>query len=131
MILVGLTVAAPGAAQEAKKLEPVVVTATKIETRQEELGAAVTVITEEDLRTLNQNQLADVLRQVPGVEIQRFGGPGKLADIRIRGASPTQVQVLVDGMRVKNDSSGRWGLSGLALDAIGRVAVVRVPESGL
>ena len=131
MILVGLTVAAPGAAQEAKKLEPVVVTATKIETRQEELGAAVTVITEEDLRTLNQNQLADVLRQVPGVEIQRFGGPGKLADIRIRGASPTQVQVLVDGMRVKNPSSGSFDFSELSLDAIDRIEIVRGPQSGL
>jgi len=44
MILVGLTVAAPGAAQEAKKLEPVVVTATKIETPAEEIGASVSVV---------------------------------------------------------------------------------------
>jgi vitamin B12 transporter len=129
--LVMLTSAATVGAQEVKRLEPVVVTATKIETPQEELGAAVTVITEDDLRTSNQNQLADVLRQVPGVDIQRFGGPGKLAQITIRGAKPTQVQVLVDGMRVKDPSGGSFDFSEFSLDAIDRIEIVRGPQSGL
>ncbi len=132
--IVALVVAATAlaaAAQEVKKLEPVVVTATKIETPKEELGAAVSVITEDDLRTLNQNQLADVLRQVPGVDIQRFGGPGKAAQIRMRGAKPEQVQVLVDGMRVKDPSGGTFDFSELSLDAIDRIEIVRGPQAGL
>ena len=129
--LVSVVFAAPVAAQETKKLEPVVVTATKVETPREELGSAVTVITDDDLRTLNQNQLADVLRYVPGVDIQRSGGPGKLAQITIRGAKPTQVQVLVDGMRVKSPSGGSLDFSELSLDAIGRIEIVRGPQAGL
>ena len=41
--------------------------------------------------------MADVLRRVPGVEVQRSGSPGKLTNVRIRGAAPGQIQVLVDG----------------------------------
>ncbi|MBI2544943.1 MAG: TonB-dependent receptor plug domain-containing protein, partial [Candidatus Rokubacteria bacterium] len=57
--------------QEVRRLEPVVVTATKVETPQERLGASVTVITEEELRTYNYTRIEDALRTVPGVEIQR------------------------------------------------------------
>src|SRR5256712_116954 len=40
-------------AQDVKKVEPVVVTATKVETPQGELGTSVSVITEDDVRTYN------------------------------------------------------------------------------
>ena len=42
LIAVGL--AAPASAQEPKKLDPVIVTGTKIETPAEQVGATVTVI---------------------------------------------------------------------------------------
>jgi vitamin B12 transporter len=131
MVIVAALGAGPGLAQEPEKLEPVVVTATKIETPQEQLGASVTVITEEDLRTFNHDQLTDALRPVPGVDIQRSGGPGKLSQITIRGAKPTQVQVLVDGMRVKSPSDGTFDFSDVSLDAIDRIEIVRGPQAGL
>jgi vitamin B12 transporter len=118
-------------AQEVKKLEPVVVTATKIETPQERLGAAVTVITEEELTGRHVQSLADVLRQVPGVEIQRSGSLGKTTALRIRGAGAAQVQVLVDGMRVKSPTTGDFNLSDLAVDQIERIEIVRGPQSTL
>ncbi len=116
-------------AQEARKLEPVVVTATKIETPQERLGAAVTVITEEELKSRNYETVGDALRQVPGVEIQRSGSLGKLTSLRIRGASTGQVQVLIDGMRVKSPTSGDFDFSDLSLDQIERIEIVRGPQS--
>ena len=61
----------PAAAQEPKTLEPVVVTATKLEEPQERLGAAVSVITEDDLKVYNYETVGDALRQVPGLEIHR------------------------------------------------------------
>jgi len=116
-------------AQEPKRLEPVVVTATKIETPQERLGAAVDVITEDDLKTHNYETVGDALRQVPGVEIQRSGSLGKLTDLRIRGSSTSQVQVLVDGMRVKSPTAGSFDLSDLSIDQIERIEIVRGPQS--
>lgn len=116
-------------AQEVKKLEPVVVTATKIETPQERLGAAVDVITEDDLKLYNYETVGDALRQIPGVEIQRSGSLGKLTDLRIRGSSTSQVQVLVDGMRVKSPTAGSFDFSDLSVDQIERIEIVRGPQS--
>ena len=42
---------------------------------------------------------------MPGVQIQTSGSPGRLSTVRIRGANPTQVQVLIDGVRVKSPTS--------------------------
>ncbi len=121
--------AATVGAQEPKRLEPVVVTATKIETPQERLGAAVDVITEDDLKLYNYETVGDALRQIPGVEIQRSGSLGKVTDLRIRGSSTSQVQVLVDGMRVKSPTLGSFDLSNLSIDQIERIEIVRGPQS--
>ena len=81
------------------------------------VGASVTVITGEELETYNYERIEDALRQVPGVDVQRSGGPGKTTSIRIRGASSNQVQIMVDGMRVKSPTLGTADLSELTLDA--------------
>ena len=117
--------------QEVKRLEPVVVTATKVETPQERLGASVTVITEEEIRAQNHTRIEEVLRQVPGVEVRRSGTFGKETSISIRGVGRDRVQVLVDGMRVKQSTQGFADFSDLSLDSIERIEVIRGPQSTL
>jgi vitamin B12 transporter len=118
-------------APEVKQTDPVVVTATKVETPQSRLGAAVSVITEDEVRTYNYGGVEEALRNVPGVEIQRSGSLGKTTSIKIRGAGTQQVVVLVDGMRVSSPTLGLTELSELTLDAIDRVEIVRGPQSTL
>jgi vitamin B12 transporter len=118
-------------AQEQRRLDPVVVTATKIETPQSDLGAAVTVVTEDEIRAHNYTRVEEVLRTVPGVEIQRSGSLGTVTAISIRGMGATRVQVLVDGMRVKSPTLGQADLAEFPLDAIERIEVVRGPQSTL
>ena len=89
------------------------------------------MITGEELRTYNYDRVEEALRTVPGVEIQRSGTPGKTTNIRIRGADPNQVQVLVDGLRVKSPTLGSADLSEISLDAIERIEIVRGPQSTL
>ena len=114
-----------------KDVERVVVTATKVETPQAELGASVSVITDDDVRAYNYNRIEEALRNVPGVEIQRSGSLGKTATIRIRGASNQQVVVLVDGMRMMSPTQGFAELSELTLDGLDRIEIVRGPQSTL
>src|SRR5512145_2009684 len=126
MAVAALWLMAPAAsAQEPARVDPVVVTATKVETPASRVGASVTVITEEELETYNYERIEDALRQVPGVDVQRSGGLGKTTSIRIRGASANQAQIMVDGMRVKSPTLGTAELSELTLDAIERIEVVR------
>jgi vitamin B12 transporter len=126
-----LAVAPPVAAQETKKLDPVVVTATKTETPAGQLGASVSVVTEDDFKTYHYPTVDEALRNVPGVEIRRSGSFGKTSAITIRGANTKQVQVLVDGMRVKNPTLGEVDLSDISPDLIERIEVIRGPQSTL
>ena len=118
-------------AQEKRQVDPVVVTATKIAEPRSQVGATVTVITEEELKTYNYVTVDDALRQVPGLEVQRSGSIGKLSEIRIRGTSTNQVQVLIDGVRVKSPTAGTFDFSDVALSQIERIEVVRGPQSTL
>src|SRR5215475_6065988 len=121
------------AAQELppRDLDPVVITATKLETRVEQLGVSVTVVPGDDVQRYHYETVEDVLRTVPGVDVRRAGGIGKLSNISIRGANPNQVQVLVDGVRVKSPTTGQADLSDIAPDLIDRIEVIRGPQSTL
>ena len=125
--------ATPGATPggETRRAEPVVVTAERFEQRLEQTGASVTVVPEEAMQVQEYRQVDEVLRTVPGVQITTSGSPGKLSTVRIRGANPTQVQVLIDGVRVKSSTSGDFDFADLTLDAIERVEVLRGPQSTL
>src|SRR5262245_25894398 len=135
VFLVSLSLAAPAAAQmnasPTKVVDPVVVTATKIDTPAQQLGASVTVVDGEDFQTYHYPTLDEPLRLVPGVEIRRSGSYGKTTSISIRGANPNQVQVLVDGMRVKSPTLGQAELSDISADSIERIEVIRGPQSTL
>src|SRR5262247_820300 len=121
------------AAQEPppRDLDPVAVTATKLETRAEQLGASVTVVPGDDVQRYHYETVEDVLRTVPGVDIRRSGSIGKFSNISIRGANSNQVQVLVDGVRVKSPTLGQADLSDISPDLIERIEVIRGPQSTL
>src|SRR6266540_6032794 len=132
-ILLALLPAAPVAGQpeEVKRVEPVVVTATKIETPVAELGASVSVVNGGDVQTYHYSTVDEALRNVPGLEISHSGSVGKISTVFIRGANSNQVQVLVDGVRVKSPTTGQVDLSDLSPDLIERIEVIRGPQSTL
>jgi vitamin B12 transporter len=132
MVVLALTLTASVVvAQEVKHAEPVVVTATRTETPAEQLGASVTVIPGEDIDARRSPTVDEALRSVPGVDIRRSGSFGKTTAISIRGANANQVQVLVDGMRVKSPTLGQVDLSDLSPELIERIEVIRGPQSTL
>jgi len=73
----------------------------------------------------------EALRNLPGVEIRRSGSLGKTSSISIRGANSNQVQVLVDGVRVKSPTLGQVDLSELSPDLIERIEIIRGSQSTL
>jgi vitamin B12 transporter len=133
MWLLVLVLMAPLAAhaQEPKRVDPVVVTATPVATPVEQLGASVSVVPGEDFQTYHYPTLDEALRSVPGVEIRRSGAYGKTTSVTIRGANANQVQVLVDGLRVKSPTLGQVDLSDISPDLIERIEVIRGPQSTL
>ncbi|MET0486958.1 MAG: TonB-dependent receptor [Candidatus Rokuibacteriota bacterium] len=129
LLLLMLAAVVPAAAQEPKKLDPVIVTGTKIETPAEQVGATVTVIDGDEIETRLYPTVDEALRNVPGVEIRRSGSFGKTTSLSIRGANPNQVQILVDGVRVKSPTTGQADLADIAPESIERIEIIRGPQS--
>jgi vitamin B12 transporter len=110
-----------------------VVTATRLPTSVDRIGNAITVITEEQIRERQITSVADVLRTVPGLAVNRSGGGvGALTQVRIRGAEANQTLVLIDGIEVNDPSGGsEFDFGHLLASGIERIEILRGPQSAL
>jgi outer membrane cobalamin receptor len=70
------------------------------------------------------------LREIPGLQVARYGRPGSLTQVFARGAQRTGTLILIDGVPV-NDPGGEVNLAGFSSSSIDRIEVVRGPESAL
>src|SRR5262245_59859130 len=85
-------------APDSVRLPPIVVTATRLDTRPGAGIASVTGLDGAALRRSGISDVADALRQVPGMAVVRSGGPGALTSLFLRGGESDYVRVLVDGV---------------------------------
>jgi iron complex outermembrane receptor protein len=102
----------------------------KKEQRISNVGAAVFVITREDIRRSGMTNVPDLLRMVPGVDVARIDS--HTWAISIRGFNyrySSKVLVLIDGRTVFTPSfSGVfWDQQSLPLEDIERIEVIRGP----
>ena len=130
LVLVGFNT--PSMAQDkpsdtALALPNMVVTATRTETPEDEVGSAITVITAKDIADKNINNVADALRTVPGLDVVRSGSLGQQTSVFLRGANSNHTLVLVDGVEMNDPSSptGAFDFAFLQADNIERIEVVR------
>src|SRR3954463_8484025 len=80
----------------------IVVTASSVPESVESTPASVSIITREDIDKREARDVADVLRDVPGVTFARTGTSGKTTSIFIRGGSSKQALVLWNGIELNN-----------------------------
>lgn len=114
-------------------LPPLVVSATRLPTPEDEVGSSVTVITEDEIERKQERTLPEVLQDVPGLNIVQAGGPGGVANVFIRGTNANHTKVLIDGIDVSDASStdGSFDFSQILASDIARIEVLRGPQSGL
>ncbi|HEY6298368.1 MAG TPA: TonB-dependent receptor [Candidatus Binatus sp.] len=117
--------ATPAKKEEAQKLNPVVVTATRIPQPIGEIGTTITVVEDPQIQDQKIDRVANVLREVPGVQVTQSGSPGSVTDVSIRGASASQTLVLVDGVEVNAGATGSFDLANLTTDNLDRVEILR------
>jgi vitamin B12 transporter len=115
-------------------LKEVVVSDTKFAQSKEKSGKIIEVITAQDLEAKKGQNLANVLSQVAGVEIngnQSFGG--KNLGYYIRGGRNRQTAIYIDGVPV-TDASGinlEYDLRLLSVDQIEKIEVMKGASSTL
>jgi outer membrane cobalamin receptor len=71
------------------------------------------------------DDLGSLLAEIPGVNVVRTGSIGKASTITLRGSSPDQVRVYVDGVPVNIVAGGGVDMSTLPLGDVDRVEVYR------
>ena len=69
--------------------------------------------------------LTEALSETVGVQVRRFGGLGDFSTVSVRGFSPGQVQVYLDGVPLSRADNEVVDLSQLPLDAVDHVEVYR------
>jgi vitamin B12 transporter len=110
---------------------PIVVSATRIETPEEDSPATVSVVRSDDFEIKQTHRVADALREVPGVSVVQSGPPGSLTSVFTRGLRSEHTQVLLDGIPINQGLQGAFNFGDLTTDNIDRIEIVRGPQSTL
>ena len=139
LVVPGLALAsAPAVAQDDADMAPAMtlpeisVVGTRTPRPVDQIGSALTVITREDLEDRQTRVLSDVLREVPGVAVNRTGPVGTLTQVRIRGAEGNHTLVLINGIEANDPASGReFDFANLLAADIERIEILRGPQSAL
>ncbi|MFM2302547.1 MAG: hypothetical protein RLZZ84_2283, partial [Pseudomonadota bacterium] len=87
------------------RADAITVIATGSETLLSRLGQPVSVITADEIASVQGPDITRVLERIPGLTFTRNGGIGSFTGVRLRGADAEQVLVLVDGVRVEDVSA--------------------------
>jgi len=110
--------------------DTLVVTASRAFEGRASVTESVTSFTRADLDALGSSSLADVVRFVPGVNVEAIGREGAVTSMFSRGGESDYNLVLIDGVRV-NQSGGVFDFSRINAAEIDRVEVVRGAQSAL
>jgi vitamin B12 transporter len=111
--------------------DEIIVTASSLPETIESTPAAVTIITRKEIDERAALDVADLLREVPGLVLARSGSPGKATSLFTRGAASTQTLVMWNGIVLNNPyfSGYDWGRFSTA--GVEKIEVVRGPFSAL
>ena len=136
MVLLLIAAALPGRVQadetENTEMEHVLVVtpSRRIEALDDAL-ASVSVLTRADIEQSLAQDLSDLLRTVPGLDVVRSGGPGSQVSIFMRGGNSNHVLVLIDGVRASSSNTGAYVWEQLPLNQVERVEIVRGPRGSI
>jgi len=119
-------------AEDINSYDELVVTAFRTPTQLDAIGSAYTIITAEEIKNRQAQTVSDLLRTVPGIEIDRSGPVGTATTLRMRGGESNHTLVIIDGA-VANDQSqdGTFNFADLMTTDIERIEVIRGPQSAL
>ena len=110
--------------------DTVVVTASRTAEGSASVTESHSVFDADDIETLGSHSVADVLRYVPGLNVESTGREGQLTSVFARGGESDYNHVLIDGVRV-NANGGDYDFGRVSASEIERVEVVRGAQSAL
>ena len=123
----------PPANEPEKVTDTIVITASRGEggISTGTLGSSATVIQPVDLQNRQTVIVSDVLRDVPGISVNRTGPVGGLTQVRMRGAEGNHTLMLIDGIEAADPYFGEYDFATLTSDPGARVEILRGEQSAL
>ncbi|MET1116606.1 MAG: TonB-dependent receptor [Comamonas sp.] len=119
-------------AQPTPVLDTVVVTAAREAQLLRTVTADMSVIERAAIERSGATGVADLLAQVPGVQITRNGGPGQTTSVFLRGMGNQHTAVLIDGVRFNSQElQGGAPWAALPLAQIERIEILRGPAAAI
>jgi len=113
----------------------VVVTATGMAQRADEVSKVVSTLDSEEIEAKHELSLSEALRGTPGLRVQQQGSPGSLTTLRLRGQRNFDTALLLDGLRVRDASDINGSALSLVSDlvpvALDRVEILRGAGSSI
>lgn len=110
-------------------LDNVVITAARREQRLADVVTTTEVISRRDIERTGASDLASVLVEQTGIQLQ--GGHPAGAGVMLQGIGSERVLVLLDGQPVAGRLSGVFDISRIPTSVVERVEVVKGPQSTL
>lgn len=92
---------------------------------------ATTIITEKEIDKKQKGDVADLLRETPGIHVATAGGAGGVTSLFIRGGKAGHALVLLDGVRLNDPLSveNAADLSDITADTVSRIEILRGPQA--
>jgi vitamin B12 transporter len=107
-LLAGMVTNYTFAQEKNSELDPVTITTSINPEKASRTGRDLVVIKGERFANLPVHSVDELLRYLPGIEVQARGPMGSQSDIVIRGGTFQQVLVILDGLRLNDPNSGHF-----------------------
>ena len=118
--------------QTESALDPITITATLSPQTISKTGRNITVINGDAFKQMPVNSIDELLRYVPGIEVQSRGPMGTQSDIVIRGGTFQQVLVILDGIRLNDPLTGHFNsYIPIAVSEIERIEILKGASSAI
>lgn len=131
VVMAASLAALPVSFAQTASLAETVVTASRTETRTDELVSEVQVIDRAAIEASTSRTLAELLAREANVQFASNGGLGQLSGVFIRGTQTRHTILLVDGVRLGSATAGLPIWETLPLELIDRIEVLKGPGSAL
>src|SRR3982751_3807621 len=130
--LISTTLNTAFAQEKVSELDPVTITASINPEKASQTGRNLLVIKGERFANLPVHSIDELLRYLPGVEVQSRGPMGSQSDIVIRGGTFQQVLVILDGVRLNDPNTGHFtSYIPIAPSEIDRIEVLKGASSAI
>lgn len=114
------------------ELDPVTITASLNPVSASATGRNILVIKGDQFSKLPVHSLDELLRYLPGIEVQMRGPMGAQSDIVLRGSTFQQVLVIIDGIRINDPNTGHFNsYIPVAPSEIDRIEILKGASSAI